>query len=59
MTRKAALKRLKETRKVDTKMLEPLNVTFEQFLRIAQVGPELHEKVIDALIERTEARMNR
>ena len=59
MTRATALKRLRETRKVDTKMLKPLNVTFEQFLRLAKVSPELHERVIDALIERTEKRTNR
>jgi len=54
MNQATALKRLKETRKVSTAMLKPLNVTFEQFLRLAQVSPKRHEQAIDALIKRTE-----
>ena len=59
MTQTQALHTLKTTRKLNTAMLEPLGVTFEQFLRFAQLGPATTEIAIDRLIERTEHRLQR
>ena len=59
MTQTQALHTLKTTRKLNTAMLKPLGVTFEQFLRFAQLGPATTQKAIDLLIERTENRANR
>ena len=59
MTQAQALHTLKATRKLNTAMLKPLGVTFEQFLRFAQLGPATTQKAIDLLIERTENRANR
>ena len=54
MTTKQALETLKATRKLRTNMLKPLGVTFEQFLRFAQLSPEVSERAVDMLIARTE-----
>ena len=59
MTRAQALHTLKTTRKLNTAMLKPLGVTFEQFLRFAQLGPATTELAVDRLIERTERRIAR
>ena len=59
MTQTQALHTLKTTRKLNTAMLKPLGVTFEQFLRFAQLGPATTEKAIDRLIKRTERRLQR
>lgn len=59
MTQAQALHTLKTTRKLNTAMLKPLGVTFEQFLRFAQLGPVTTEKAVDLLIERTERRLQR
>ncbi len=36
MTREQAIERLKETRELTTDLLEPLGISFESFLRLAQ-----------------------
>jgi len=58
MNRLEALSKLKDTRKLRTDMLEPLGVTFEQFLRFAQLNTKTAEKAIDLLINRTEKEMS-
>jgi hypothetical protein len=37
MTRKQAIEELKRTKKLNTKMLKPLNIGFDTFLRFAQI----------------------
>ena len=37
MTRKQAIAELKRTKKLNTKMLKPLNIGFDTFLRFAQI----------------------
>jgi len=54
MTYKQALKKLKETRELSTKLLVPLNISFESFLRYAQLNDAQQEKLMDKLIENLE-----
>ncbi len=54
MTYKQALKKLKETRELNTKLLVPLNISFESFLRYAQLSEEQQENLMDKLIENLE-----
>ncbi len=54
MTYKQALKKLKETRELSTKLLVPLNISFESFLRYAQLSEEQQENLMDKLIENLE-----
>ncbi len=54
MNKREALDKLKSTRELSTNMLDPLGVTFEQFLRFAQLNTKTAEKAIDLLINRTE-----
>ena len=56
MTFIQALNKLKETRTLSTNLLEPLHVSFEFFLRFAQLTDEGSEKVLSLLIEKLEAK---
>jgi len=59
MTYKQALKKLKETRELSTKLLVPLNISFESFLRYAQLSEEQQENLMDKLIENLERTVRR
>lgn len=57
MTKKKALNKLKEERVLYTNMLEALDVSFEQFLRLAQWSEERAQHAYDLLIKREEAKL--
>ena len=56
MTFIQALNKLKETRTLSTNLLEPLHVSFEFFLRFAQLSDKGSEKVLSRLIEKLESK---
>ena len=51
MTRTQALKKLNETRQLSTKMLKPLGISFEAFLRFAQLPDARADAIMAQLIE--------
>lgn len=51
MTRKEALKELKETKTLTTQLLNPLGVSFEQFLKLAQANQKQQTIAINKLIK--------
>ena len=58
MTKKQALQKLKSGRVLYTNMLEALDVSFEQFLRVAQWKHEVKvQRAYDKLIKREEAKL--
>ena len=58
MTKKQALQKLKSGRVLYTNMLEALDVSFEQFLRVAQWKNEAKvQRAYDKLIKREEAKL--
>ena len=57
MTKKKALNKLKEERVLYTNMLEALDVSFEEFLRLAQWSEERAQHAYDLLIKREEAKL--
>ena len=55
MTKQQALEKLKETKELSTNMLNPLNISFESFLKYAQIGSEKKQKeTIEKLIKALE-----
>ncbi|MHA2279985.1 MAG: hypothetical protein ACXAC5_03790 [Promethearchaeota archaeon] len=52
MTRKQAIEELIKTRKLNTAMLKPLNISFESFLQFAQLSDLAAEKITDKLIDK-------
>ena len=56
MTRKQAVKKLTETKKLTTEMLKPLGISFDSFLTFAQLSNEkaaaMTEKLISYCTER-------
>ena len=55
MTKQKALEKLKETKELSTNMLKPLNISFESFLKYAQIGSEKKQKeTIEKLIKALE-----
>tara|TARA_R110002153_G_scaffold270475_1_gene436879 strand:+ start:1008 stop:1220 length:213 start_codon:yes stop_codon:yes gene_type:complete len=50
MTKQQALTELKRTRELNTNMLEPLGISFEAFLRLAQFSKEKRTEAIERLI---------
>jgi len=52
-----ALQKLKDERTLYTDMLEPLNLSFEFFLRMGQLNDKGLEKVTDRLITYLEAKI--
>lgn len=60
MTRDEAIQKLIETRNISTAMLEPLNISFEAWLRFAQIkDDETRNLIIDKTIQfYTETDMN-
>ncbi len=57
MTFNQALQKLKDERTLYTDMLEPLNLSFEFFLRMGQLNDKGLEKVTDRLITYLEAKI--
>ena len=57
MTFKQALTKLKEERWLRTDMLEPLNLSFEFFLKFGQLSPQGEQKVLDRLIKYLEDKL--
>ena len=57
MTKKKALKQLKEERDLCTSMLDALDVSFEQFLRLGQWPEEKVQHAYDLLIKREEEKI--
>ena len=58
MTKKQALQKLKSGRVLYTNMLEALDVSFEQFLRVAQWKNEVKvQRAYDKLIKREETKL--
>tara|TARA_B100000131_G_scaffold297778_1_gene316834 strand:- start:96 stop:308 length:213 start_codon:yes stop_codon:yes gene_type:complete len=55
MTFAQALNALKETRTLSTNLLAPLGISFENFLRFAQVSSDRQEALLDKLIVHLEA----
>jgi hypothetical protein len=55
MTFAEALNTLKETRTLNTELLRPLGITFENFLRFSQLSGVQHETVLNELIAHLEA----
>ena len=51
-----ALQKLKDERTLYTDMLEPLNLSFEFFLRMGQLNSKGTEKVITKLISHLESK---
>ncbi len=54
MTKVQAVNKLKTTKQLSTEMLRPLGITFEHFLRLAQLPKEKAEIIIDKMIEHFE-----
>jgi hypothetical protein len=54
MTRKKAIAQLKETKQLTTAMLKPLNISFESFLRFAQLPSDKCKQIIEQLIAQLE-----
>ena len=52
MTKKEAIQKLIENRVLTTKMLKPLNISFESFLRFSQLPKKQAETIIDQLIKK-------
>ena len=50
MTKTEAKEQLAKTRILSTELIKPLGLSFEVFLRFAQVDKDTQEKVIDKLI---------
>ena len=50
MTKQQALKELRETKTLTTRMLKPLGVSFETFLKYSQLTKEKREEVIREVI---------
>ena len=57
MTKKQALQKLKSGRVLYTNMLEALDVSFEQFLRLGQLKETRVQYAYDKLIKREEAKL--
>ena len=51
-TRQSALAELAKTREINTAMLSALGLSFEHFLRYAQISKENQQQFIDLLIKR-------
>ena len=50
MTRKQAIAELKRTKQISTGMLKPLGLSFEWFLRYAQLPKEQAEAILEKVI---------
>ena len=52
MTFEKAVKQLNETRILSTDLLEPLNISFESFLRLGQMSQEHRDLAVERLIKK-------
>ena len=51
MTKQEAVKKLRETKELTTGMLEPLSISMDSFLRLAQAPKDAQERIINLLIQ--------
>ena len=58
MTKIEALEVLKETRQLNTVILDPLDLTFEYFLRFSQLDEKRCKMHIDRIIRREEKKIS-
>ena len=58
MTKKTALKKLKQGRVLYTSMLKALDVSFEQFLTLSNWPEERIQQAYDLLIKREEEKLH-
>lgn len=55
LTKEQAVKKLKETKNLTTGLLQPLNISFESWLKYAQIENENRQKeIINMLIKKLE-----
>tara|TARA_Y100000034_G_C6781497_1_gene349352 strand:+ start:522 stop:710 length:189 start_codon:yes stop_codon:yes gene_type:complete len=59
MTKAQVLAELKETGELSTKMLAPLRIPFEGFLRFAQLSDEARERGVDRVINALETEIGK
>ena len=52
MTFEKAVKQLNETRVLSTNLLEPLNISFESFLRLGQMSQEQKDLAVERLLKK-------
>lgn len=52
MSYEKAVKQLSETRVLSTDLLEPLNISFESFLRLGQMSQEQRDVAVERLIQK-------
>jgi len=52
MTYEKAVKQLNNTRVLSTDLLEPLNISFESFLRLGQMSKEQRDLAVERLIQK-------
>ena len=52
MSYEKAVKQLSETRVLSTDLLEPLNISFESFLRLGQMSQEQRDAAVERLIQK-------
>ena len=52
MTFEKAVKQLNQTRTLSTDLLEPLNISFESFLRLGQMSQEQRDSAVERLIRK-------
>ena len=52
MTYEKAVKQLNQTLTLSTDLLEPLNISFESFLRLGQMSQEQRDAAVERLIQK-------
>jgi hypothetical protein len=55
MTYEKAVKQLNNTRVLSTDLLEPLNISFESFLRLGQMSQKQRDAAVERLIKKLNA----
>ena len=58
MDKQTAVNKLKSNRTINTDMIPALDITFEQWLRVAQYNGKSFQICIDRLIAREEKKLN-
>jgi hypothetical protein len=59
MNKRTAVNKLKANRTINTSMLSALDITFEQWLKVAQYNEKSFQICIDRLIAREEKKLNK
>ena len=52
LTKQQAIAKLQNTRQLSTDLLQPLNISFELFLRFAQLSKKQEQDIIEKLIKK-------